>query len=147
MTADTDFWLALSRGGRVLELNRAECLELLAHEKVGRIGYVTEDGPRIVPVNFALVEGLLVLRTLAYGEVARGALNQQVAFEVDGFDDFLRAGWSVLLVGTARLLDAGELRRQHPADLPDPWAEGPRTLFLALPLTHLSGRRVLPSGS
>lgn len=39
MTA-RDFWLALSRGGRVEELDRSECLELLAAVSVGRLGSV-----------------------------------------------------------------------------------------------------------
>lgn len=146
MSTPADFWLALSRGGHVEELEREECLNLLAAVKVGRVGYVVDGAPRVVPVNFALVEGSIVVRTLAYGELARHALNAKVAFEVDGIDEFFRTGWSVLVVSTARLLDPAQLGRQHPAELPEPWAEGPRTLFLEIPITHLSGRRVLPSG-
>lgn len=46
---------------------------------------------------------------------------------------------------TAELLTKEEFRRLHPADWPEPYAEGPRTMFTRIPVTHLSDRRVLPA--
>ena len=80
MPAAEDFWLARSRG-RVVPLDRALCLELLRAVSVGRVGYVTTEGPRILPVNYTLAEEHIVFRTLAYGEIAEHVLDQRVAFE------------------------------------------------------------------
>jgi hypothetical protein len=46
------FWTAAELGSGLIELDRAECLELLAAKSVGRIAYVGDTGPRILPVNY-----------------------------------------------------------------------------------------------
>ena len=43
---------AAELGSGLIELDRAECLELLAAKSVGRIAYVGDTGPRILPVNY-----------------------------------------------------------------------------------------------
>jgi nitroimidazol reductase NimA-like FMN-containing flavoprotein (pyridoxamine 5'-phosphate oxidase superfamily) len=67
-----------------------------------------------------------------------------VAFEVDDIDDFLEAGWSVVVTGTAELLTEEELARLRGDNAPDPWAEGPRTLFVAIPIDQVTGRQLIP---
>ena len=64
-------WFPLYRGGRVEILDVLECQRLLASAPVGRLGYTTDSGPRIVPMNFSLVLGALFLRTAPDGEVGR----------------------------------------------------------------------------
>ena len=76
MTEPEGFWLAMSGGAGVRTLDRVECLDLLPAKRVGRLGYVTDDGPRIVPLNYTTTPDSVVVRTLAYGEVARSALDQ-----------------------------------------------------------------------
>ncbi len=76
MTEPDGFWLAMSGGAGVRILDRVECLDLLPAKQVGRLGYVTDDGPRIVPLNYITTPDSIVVRTLAYGEVARNALDQ-----------------------------------------------------------------------
>ncbi|GAA3699194.1 hypothetical protein GCM10022204_14610 [Microlunatus aurantiacus] len=142
MTTHEDYWLAMSRGAKVVELDRAESLELLTGKKVGRLAFQHEGAPMIMPMNFAVTGERLVIRTLAYGAAAR-AVGSPVAFEVDDIDDFLEAGWSVVVTGTATLLTEAELSRLL-EDAPHPWAEGPRTLFLGVPLDQVTGRRLLP---
>ena len=41
--------------------------------------------------------GYIIVRTVAFGVVARSAVDQKVAFEVDDVDVFLEAGWGVLV--------------------------------------------------
>ena len=142
MTTHEDYWLAMSRGAKVLDLDRAESLRLLAAKKVGRLGFLHEGAPMIMPMNFTLADERIVLRTLAHGTAAR-AVNTAVAFEVDDIDDFLEAGWSVVVTGTAELLTEAELARLR-GDAPDPWAEGPRTLFVAIPIDQVTGRQLIP---
>src|SRR3954468_378244 len=124
--------MAASGGAKLVEPVRGEAIELLTSKKVGRLGFLGEDGPQILPLNYVVIDEHVIIRTVAYGVVARSAIDQRVAFEVDDVDDFLQAGWSVLVVGPARLLSQAqhELLRQGPA--PQPWAEGPRTMFMSV---------------
>jgi nitroimidazol reductase NimA-like FMN-containing flavoprotein (pyridoxamine 5'-phosphate oxidase superfamily) len=135
--------LAVSGDASMRTLDRVECLEFLPTKKVGRLGYVTDAGPRIVPLNYTTTPDSIVVRTLAYGEVARSAVDQQVAFQIDDIDEFLQTGWSVLIVGTAKLVGVEELKQIMSVGGPEPWAGGPRTLFLRIPLTTVTGRQVL----
>ena len=142
MTTHEDYWLAMSQGARIVDLDRAESLRLLAAKKVGRLAFLNEGAQMIMPINFTLAEDRIVFRTLAHGLLAR-AVNTAVAFEVDDIDDFLEAGWSVVVNGIARLLTEAELTRLH-GDAPQPWTEGPRTLFVAVPVEQISGRQLIP---
>jgi len=146
MVANEDHWLAMSGAAKIVELDRAESLELLTSKKVGRLGFLSEDGPQILPLNYVLVEDHVIVRTVAYGAAARGALDQRVAFEVDDVDEFLQAGWSVLVVGPAQLLSDAQLEQLRLlGTAPEPWAEGPRTLFVSVGCQQVSGRRLIPS--
>jgi len=143
MTTHEDYWLAMSRGAKILDLDRAESLRLLAAKKVGRLGFLHEGAPMIMPMNFILTDERIVFRTLAHGAAAH-AVTTAVAFEVDDIDDFLEAGWSVVVTGTAELLTEEELARLLGGDAPDPWVEGPRTLFVGVPIDQVSGRQLVP---
>lgn len=142
---DEGFWSTTSRRAKVVELDRGECLELLSAKKVGRLGFLSENGPQILPMNYVKVEDAVILRTVAFGVAARDALDQQVAFEVDEIDDFLEAGWSVLVVGPARLLTDEQREQLAQGAAPEPWAEGPRTLFVSVTCQQVTGRRLIPA--
>lgn len=144
MTSSEDYWQAAPSGGKIVELDRGESLELLTAKKVGRIGFLAEDGPVVLPMNYVLSGDHIVVRTVAFGVVARSAIDQRVAFEVDDVDDFLEAGWSVLVSGAATMLTDDQLQQLKSATSPDPWAEGVRTLFLSIACDQISGRRLLP---
>ena len=134
MIAPEGYWLAVSSRGKIVELDRAESLELLAAKKVGRIGFLAEQGPVVLPMNYVLDGDHIIVRTVAFGVVARSAIDQKVAFEVDDVDDFLEAGWSVLVTGAGTLLTDDQLQQLKSGGSPDPWAEGPRTLFFSIAL-------------
>ena len=138
------YWPAGSGGAKIIELDRAEALDLLTAKKVGRIGFLAEDGPVVLPMNYVLSGDHIIVRTVAFGVVARSAMDQKVAFEVDDVDDFLEAGWSVLVRGAGTLLSDDQLEQLKSNASPDPWAEGPRTLFFSIGCEQVSGRRLLP---
>jgi uncharacterized protein len=124
------------------DLARTDCLDLIARGAVGRVAVCTPDGPHLVPVNYAVVDETVVVRTSAYsilGTYARGAL---VAFEVDHVEPGTRAGWSVLVRGRCFVeTDPRVLVRLRSA-LGESWVGGSRTLYLRLPLEQVSGRAV-----
>jgi hypothetical protein len=139
------WWAAWHRAGRVEVLDPVECWRLLSAGSIGRLGYQAETGPRIVPVNYALAGESIVIRTAPRTEIARLAPGQTVAFEIDQVDEFLRSGWSILAVGVLREVPLESLRLLAPHQTPDPWAEGPRSVFLEFDPRELTGRRVHPA--
>ncbi|GAA3632004.1 pyridoxamine 5'-phosphate oxidase family protein [Microlunatus ginsengisoli] len=147
MSTAEAFWsVAGTASGRLVEMTRDESLQALQSKSVGRLAYSTDDGPRIIPINYILTEDGIIFRTVPDGEVARFALDSTCAFEIDEIDEFFEAGWSVLAVGVAQLLTEADFQRLRYGKIPEPWADGPRILFVKLPLMRLSGRQLLPSG-
>jgi nitroimidazol reductase NimA-like FMN-containing flavoprotein (pyridoxamine 5'-phosphate oxidase superfamily) len=128
-------------------LSPTECWALLEGKAVGRVAYCKVNGPVVLPVNYTVRDQSIVFRT-AGGSLLHDAMNTaQAAFQVDDIDDFLQAGWSVLLVGRAQwvsdtdsLTDLWWDRHQPP-----PWADGERNAFVRLVPTEITGRRVHPS--
>ena len=133
------------RRGQFEELTRDECLRLFQTKTVGRVAFTAPRGPQIFPVNYAISNETVVFRTAAYSSLAANLNNAPAAFEVDDVDDFHRAGWSVLAVGLATLVDdPDELVDLWRDDAPEPWAAGLRTLLIRITPDQITGRRVHP---
>jgi nitroimidazol reductase NimA-like FMN-containing flavoprotein (pyridoxamine 5'-phosphate oxidase superfamily) len=145
-TAEAFWSVAGTSTAQLVEMTRKECLDALGSKGVGRLAYTTYDGPRVIPVNYVLTEDGVIFRTVPDGEVARHALDTRCAFEIDETDEFFEAGWSVLVVGVAQLLTEADFRRLRYGRIPEPWAAGPRVLFVKVPLLQLSGRQLLSGG-
>ncbi len=127
----------------LVELSLAECRDLLLTDTVGRVGFVTPAGPRIVPVNYVLAGDAIELRTKADTELAVYAPGHEIAFEIDQLDSERRRGWSVVAHGVCERIEtpnAGTPHRAGPE--PEPWAGGERRVWLRLPWHELTGRRV-----
>jgi uncharacterized protein len=125
------------------ELTQAECRELLSAGLVGRVALSTPVGPHIVPVNFALVDDSLVLRTTPYSVLGSHARGSMLALEIDQFDYERQRGWSVVARGRAEIVtSADELEHIRKAWEPHAWAAGQRNLYLRVRWSELSGRRL-----
>ncbi len=98
------------------DLSIEECVALLRGEAVGRIAFVLEGLPVVLPVNYHLLETptgiVLTLRTRPDGSIDRAP--RAVALEIDGIDHSHQRGWSVLVRGSLRHVAArdGELRER-----------------------------------
>lgn len=126
----------------MLELSPDECRALMSTHGVGRVAVTTADGPAIVPVNYQVTDGAIAYRTAA-DAVPAAAAGSEVAFEVDHIDDAMSQGWSVLVVGTARVVtDPSVVRRLEAEAHTSPWAGGDRGLWLTIEPTRISGRRI-----
>jgi uncharacterized protein len=129
---------------RLQALTRAECLDLLALRSLGRVAFTERALPAIRPVNYALVGNHIVLRTQADG-LGRRLDGQVVAFEVDDLDLAGGTGWSVVVTGTARLLQRpGELIRQDAA-APLPLAGEGHDATVTIAPGEITGRRIRPA--
>ncbi|HTX29620.1 MAG TPA: pyridoxamine 5'-phosphate oxidase family protein [Streptosporangiaceae bacterium] len=126
----------------VTKLTPAECHRLIAAGGVGRIACGTISGPVVLPVNFAVVEATIVVRT-GEGSIIDGHAGEQVAFEVDHIDEALSQGWSVLVRGPShRVAHPAELRRVcRDADL-WPWPGGDRDAYVRIMPDKITGRRI-----
>jgi nitroimidazol reductase NimA-like FMN-containing flavoprotein (pyridoxamine 5'-phosphate oxidase superfamily) len=128
-----------------MELDVDECLDLLAREEFGRLGLSTPSGPRIVPLNYALVDDAVVFRTSPYSELARSAIGREAAFEIDHVDHAKQTGWSVVVIGRIEDVDPADLEDLRKVWAPQPWPGGQRTLSLQLRWREVSGRRLRES--
>ena len=126
------------RPGRLQVLSDTECWDLLRTHTVGRIAWSGDEGGCVVPVNFAVDDGDVVLRTTPYSLMARDCVNREVGFEVDVLDQEAHLGWSVLVRGRCE-------RQERPSDGPHPWVTGSRVLGLRITPRSVTGRRIVSS--
>lgn len=141
MVAMTDTLETAHTATTVEILERAECLALLATERLGRMAVQADPGagPHVVPVNYALVRGRIVMR-VAPGTKFDRLVTEPVTFEVDSFDSFRRVGWSVVVEGFAQAVSDQEMTVEefnfHPLlDMPD-------SRWVRLVPRSISGRRL-----
>jgi len=121
----------------------SECVLLLRANDLGRIGLVDRDArPLIFPVNYFFEDGVIAFRT-SPGSKLELAPGAEVCFEVDGWDEETRIGWSVLVKGVAHDIT-------HPRGMPTgrmhflpvhPRAPGRREHWIGIWTREISGRR------
>lgn len=129
-------------GGEFFLLDRGESLRLLATQRVGRLIFTVGALPAVRLMNFALDEGLIVLRTAANTTVARRVDGAVVAFEADVLDDATSSGWSVIVTGRAALVTDPALIRRYQRVALVPWALGDRDQYVTITIELVEGRRV-----
>jgi nitroimidazol reductase NimA-like FMN-containing flavoprotein (pyridoxamine 5'-phosphate oxidase superfamily)/transcriptional regulator with XRE-family HTH domain len=131
-----------ARGRATRRLKAAECWRLITPGGVGRIAFSTPAGPVVLPVNYAVIRGAIVLRT-EHGTLIEAHAYDKVAFEVDHIDDALCQGWSVLVAGQAHIVaQTAELRHLHAETDLLPWPEGEHDVWVRIAPTKVTGRRI-----
>lgn len=129
---------------QLTDISSDECWALVAAHRpaLGRVAFT--DGGRVVvyPMNYAVTDGTVYLRTDPSSRLTTVTRDRDVAFEVDEVDDAWERGWSVLMQGTlAEVTDDAELDRNRELRLRT-WAPGDRLHLLRLGIDHVSGRRI-----
>lgn len=126
-------------GRRLRALAAPDCLSRLGRRFIGRLAFLDGGAVRIVPMNFVLHEGSVVLR-MAEGAVLDAIRGADVAFEVDDIDLDDHAGWSVVVHGRAEQVsgtDEMDVLQRLPLR---PWAPGDRDRFVRIAPTSITGR-------
>ncbi|HKA04703.1 MAG TPA: pyridoxamine 5'-phosphate oxidase family protein [Acidimicrobiales bacterium] len=129
-------------------LTPAECDALLRQSSVGRIAYVVDRWPVVIPVNYAFDGDDVVLRTDARSQLAAATRHDyaQVALELDSPVVLYKSGWSVLAYGRAsEVVDPDETTRLRTLPL-EPWAGGIREHWIRIRLVQVTGRRLPQQG-
>ena len=128
-------------------LDESECLRLVSTQVIGRLVFVGSYDLTVQPVNYRLVDGVILFRTAQdslTGEDLRTGIEHaeyKVAFEVDSFDEKAREGWSVLIQGPAHHLDSPAEREQALTAGVEPWPGGEKEHFIKITPVRITGRR------
>lgn len=130
-------------GLQVLDLD--ECLAHLVEVPVGRLAFHLDGELTILPVVHT-VDGVDVcFRTTGDAKIQAAVDRDPVAFEVDEFDASSRTGWSVLVQGTAMVVDDEEDLRRLDLAARAPWVpphQGPST-WVRIRTQSITGRAVV----
>ncbi|HTW20499.1 MAG TPA: pyridoxamine 5'-phosphate oxidase family protein [Mycobacteriales bacterium] len=125
----------------VREMSRAECLEALRSQRLGRIAISQNALPSILPVNYAMDVANIVFRTSAGSALARACNKTIVAFEIDRYEPATGTGWSVVVVGAADALSGGDWLRAVELGLPSA-AAADGEVFIRITPGMITGRVV-----
>ena len=133
----------MSAVARSLEsVSAREAVRLLSTAVVGRVAFTVGGLPVIVPVTFAVFEDAVVMRTADDTRLATAADGGVLAFEADDVDPTTRTGWSVVVTGTAEVV-VDRLGQARIHSVVEPFAPGTHDVHIRLPLTSVTGRRVV----
>ena len=125
-------------------LSPEECLDLLAHEHLGRVAVSIGALPVILPVNYVVFEGSIVLKTAPGTKLSAALMGAVVGFEIDSTAPDHASGWSVLVVGHAHeVRDEAMVERLRRLPLAS-WGPDHKNHFVEIPIERLSGRTFGP---
>jgi nitroimidazol reductase NimA-like FMN-containing flavoprotein (pyridoxamine 5'-phosphate oxidase superfamily) len=125
-------------------LPKDECLRRLRRARVGRVAFVERGEPVIFPVNHGMDGDAVVFLTAPGSKLSAAEDGVPVAFEVDGYDPDRRAGWSVLVRGSAITVEEQvAVKRLNQLGV-SPWADlVERTHWVQIKAYSLTGREVV----
>lgn len=125
-------------------LREDECRRRLEHaaaaSRVGRIAVNGARSPYVIPVNFTVVDGGIVI-WLGTGWAAFHLDGAAVTFETDQTAASRRSGWSVVVEGVARILPYDDVARLG-VNLPTPLVTVPGDRVFEIIPFKMTGRAV-----
>ena len=125
-------------------LPKDECLRRLREARVGRVAFIEQGEPVILPVNHGMDGDAVVFLTAPGSKLLAAEDEMPVAFEVDGYDSDRRAGWSVLVRGSATIVDEQADVKRLIALGVSPWADlAERAHWVRIKAYSLTGREVV----
>ena len=125
--------------GPITVLSDDQSWDLLASVSLGRLVTHVGDQLEIFPVNFVTQKGTVLFRTAEGTKLFSTVMSDKVLFEVD--DHTVAEGWSVIIRGTAQVLNASdEIHEAERAQLL-PWVPTEKLRFVRITPVEVSGRR------
>ena len=119
-----------------------ECLDYLQRGSIGRVALSVGGTPAVFPVNYQAVDGVVYFMSGEGMKLEAARRMDVVAFQIDQFDTRYHHGWSVLAVGTARVVDDPQLVDKVLHSGLRPWAPGQRDHVIQIAPEFVSGRRI-----
>lgn len=124
-------------------LNPDECMRRLAGASVGRIAYIDEGWPTVVPINYSVKDNEIFIRSLEGAKLQAARRNDVVCLELDSLDHEHSVGWSVIVHGHLEVIADPAALRTAWANDPSPWTDHDAWQWLRLEPFSVSGRQVL----
>jgi len=122
----------------VTVLDSAECWRLLGVAEMGRLALAPAGEIDVFPVNFIVHDGALYFRTAPGAKLFELAVNPDVAFEIDGWDE--TSAFSVVVKGKAERLESqADVDRANELPL-TPWLPTLKYRWVRIVPTTISGR-------
>lgn len=122
----------------ILKLSEDETWKLIEGTKHGRLVVTVAGEPDIFPVNYAVDNRRLYLRTAPGNKLAELTINSKVLFETDGI--LSEEAWSVVVRGTARVLEqSADIAVAEALNL-KPWVPTLKDFYVEIEPTSVSGR-------
>jgi len=109
---------------------------------LGRIGVTVDALPVVLPVNFQLFDGEVIIQTERNTRLAEATENTVVAFEVDNAESGGTGSWSVTLTGIATEITDPDLVTKLRSLPFTRWVRGDDDRYVGISLDLMSGRRV-----
>jgi nitroimidazol reductase NimA-like FMN-containing flavoprotein (pyridoxamine 5'-phosphate oxidase superfamily) len=122
----------------VLVLDEEQCWKLLENTQHGRIVLGAAGETDIFPVNYRAHDGVLLMRTAPGTKLAEVTINENVIFEADGI--LSEEAWSVVVKGTARVLDQGQEIADAEALNLKSWVPTFKDFYVEIKPSRISGR-------
>jgi nitroimidazol reductase NimA-like FMN-containing flavoprotein (pyridoxamine 5'-phosphate oxidase superfamily) len=124
------------------DLEEAVCWRLVSRVAIGRVGFIYDGEPMVLPVNSMLTEGKIAFRTAGDSMLHELGDGELVAFEADHVDPVAESGWSVLVRGNLWAVDDAALLERLASAAAHPWAPGPKDRWMVIEPTKVSGRSI-----
>jgi hypothetical protein len=131
---------AATPGVELDELDRSECLRLLAGQVIGRVVFTDSAMPAAQPVNYLLSGEEVLFRTADGSKLTAAVRKSVLGFQTDQIDTDTETGWSVLGIGQSYEITDPTRLELLGRTLLNPWAPGQGVHTIAIPLTRLTGR-------
>jgi hypothetical protein len=130
------------------DIGEVECFDLLQTQDLGRLAIVRDGRPEIFPVNYAISDRIIAIRTRLGVKLTYASLAH-VAFEVENIDPDTREGWVVEVRGFAEdITDAANPWAESARDsVGQPWVIGPHDHYISITHSQVSGRRLRRSST
>ncbi|HLQ85061.1 MAG TPA: pyridoxamine 5'-phosphate oxidase family protein [Salinisphaeraceae bacterium] len=128
--------------GRMIEINRLACEQLLGMHDIGRLALCAESSPEVLPIHYALRDNGIVFRTGPGAIQAAAEQGQHATFQLDRVGEKQRSAWSVMVRGRLEKLDDDSAFDGLPETLTD--CQYP--CLVRLQIDQITGRRVPPDG-
>ncbi len=118
-----------------------DCWKYLRSASVCRVALTAGGGPEIFPVNYVPDNGTVVFRTGPGTKLDAVLGGNSVALEADGLNTYGTIAWSVIIKGTAKVVDTQEAFQEAAEAGLSPWQAGNKEHLVRVTPTEISGRR------
>ncbi len=131
------------QGRHLDEIAEEECFDLLRSQDLGRLAIVRDGRPEIFPVNYAISDRIIAIRTQPGVKLTYASLAH-VAFEVEDINPDTREGWVVEVRGYAEDITeaANPWAEKARNSVGRPWVVGPHDHYISITHVQVSGRRL-----